>query len=88
MRPESTTNGAVNSYSISTLSLAAGTNRPASRIISGEITEYPAGAPSSRHRPSTMSPWVTAGACGANHTRPTASSRTPSSAAARPTSSM
>ena len=54
----------------------------------GEMTESAGSLPSSRQIPATMSPWVRAGACGENQMRPSASSRTPSSAAALPTSSM
>jgi len=59
---ESTTNGLVNSYIISTDALALGTKSPARRITVGDTVLTPGVRPRMRHAVATTSPCVTAGA--------------------------
>ena len=77
-------NGAVNSYIISTISRAPGTNSPASRILVGVTAEYlRLSAHQREHAAPAPRAACGAGACGVIHTRPSASAPVPISTAAR-----
>ena len=57
----------MNSYIISTLSLAPGENAPAKRIVSGDMAVTRRLLAEMTARRLTISPWVTAGACAEPH---------------------
>ena len=56
IRDESTTNGAVNWYIISTLARAAGMNSPTKRIMSGDTALILGSTPRTRQASSTIWP--------------------------------